>query len=146
MGGAGCQGVTRTEQKLLARLMQIRVWYLPEPTGTGHSKGTMAVTALLSGTKPPTSPCPKARQLPQHSSSEQLGPSKPILGPPLQEEPRDSRSPPSHSATICWFSQLEVIVSSLPGIRTLGCGEPDGTGIPHSSGGTSAARISLPTL
>ena len=142
MGGAGCQGVTRTEQKLLARLMQIRVWYLPEPTGTGHSKGTMAVTALLSGTKPTTSPCPKARQLPQDSSSEQLGPSRPILSPPLQEEPRDSRSPPSHSATICWFSHPEVMGTSLSRTRTLSQEVRCGAGTPHSSGNLHSQDIS----
>lgn len=46
----------------------------------------------------------------------------------------------------CWFSQPNIMGTPLPGTGSLGCGLWCGVGILCSSGGTTAADLSLPSI
>ena len=69
-------------------------------------------------------------------------PNKSVRGP-FKRNAWDSRSPPSPSATICWFVQPEVMGTFLHGSGTLAQDAWYKSGVLHSSGRTSTASISL---
>lgn len=102
----------------------------------------------------PTRPCTKARQcsstlcvssvfwvFPQHGNSEKVSPSPCTV--PLREIPGAPAAPHLTHCT-CWFSQSEVIGTSLSSTVYLGWESWCGAGSSHFSEGSSASETSLP--